>query len=567
MILLRALPLTATLIPALPLLGWLALWTGPALAQNLPDPLLEQRRLDDLAARTTALGGFQPQGAAPDPGPPQARGGPCFQVDQIVVTGVSVLPAATVAAITDALVPGCLQGADIQTAMRAIDAAYAERGLITSRTYIPPQNLASGTLRLDVIEGRVEGIFMIDSTRQLDDARAERQLRTAFPQTDDNLFNLRAFEQGLDQMNRLRSVEATLRLQPGDAPGGSVVIVQRQQDDRFRGSLRYDTLGAVGTGRNRISLDLALDDLLGANDTWALTLSGTENTNALSLSGSIPWGWWTFTADLGHSDYLAALSPVAELYGTGTSLALGARRMLHRDQTSTTELTFGLTRREATRSINATALTPSTLSVIDTGLRHIRLGSQARNSFDATLSLGTSFWGATRDAADTARDVPRAQFLKVTAGWQRQVGLGNLGTLVTDLRLQLSPHSLFGAEQMALGSYATVRGYEDPVANGDTGLYLRSDLYLDQALWMSALPATWQDGAASLQPHLFLDLGVTQDRATRRSTTAAGAGFGLSWQYGRATASGIIAIPLIDRNETIRIGAPVIQIRLDVKTW
>jgi hemolysin activation/secretion protein len=538
-----------------------------AVAQALPDPLLEQRRLDDLAARTTALGGFQPQGAAPTPGPPQARGGPCFQVERLDILGVTALPPAALTAITAQLVPGCLQGADIQAAMRAIDALYAERGLITSRTYIPPQNLASGTLTLEVIEGRVEGLYMIDDTRQLDGPRAQRQLATAFPRAQGALFDLRAFEQGLDQMNRLRSVDATLRLQPGDAPGGSVVIVQRQQADRFRGALRYDTLGASSTGRNRLSLDIAVDDLLGANDQWALSLSGTRNSNAASLSASIPWGAWTFGGDIGLSDYLTALSPLAELYGNSTATTLTARRMMHRDQTSTTELSFGLTRRHSDRSINATRLTPNRLTTLDMGLRHIRLGSRARNSLDATLTIGTGLLGATRDLPGAGADVPQAQFLRLAAGWQRQGALGTLGTLVTDLRLQLSQHPLYSSEQMSLGSYSTVRGYDAPIASGDSGAYLRSDLYLDHAVWTKALPDALQGAAATVQPHLFLDLGITRDHATGRDATAAGTGIGLSWQSGRVTASGLIAVPLIDTAQKARIGAPVIQIRLDIKTW
>ena len=98
---------------------------------------------------------------------------------------------------------------------------------------------------------------------------------------DTYLFDLRGFEQGLDQMNRLTSVDAKLQLQPGDTPGGSFVIVERAQADRFRGRAQFDTLGSDVNGRLRVTLGVELDDALGLNDAWAASLSGTANSNAI----------------------------------------------------------------------------------------------------------------------------------------------------------------------------------------------------------------------------------------------------------------------------------------------
>jgi hemolysin activation/secretion protein len=208
--------------------------TGPAHAQD-GDPLLEQQRIEELERRTNELGTFQQGGGAPDPGPAQSPGGPCFSIEQLTVEGVSILTPQEVAAITSNYVPKCMQGADIQAVMREIDAAYAERGYITSKTYIPPQNLQEGRLLLSVVEGTVEDIFLLDANGEVDTARGRNQLYTAFGNPVGQAFQLRDFEQGLDQMNRLKSVEAILQLQPGAEVGGSYVLVQRLQNDRFRG--------------------------------------------------------------------------------------------------------------------------------------------------------------------------------------------------------------------------------------------------------------------------------------------------------------------------------------------
>ncbi|GGE50334.1 peptide transporter [Primorskyibacter flagellatus] len=541
---------------------------GVATAQAVTDPLVEQRRVQELSERTSALGGFRPQGGAPDPGPAQARGGPCFPIDRIEVTGVTLLPEVTLARLMAPFAPACMQGADIQSAMRALDGAYADKGYITTRSYIPAQNLTTGVLVLEVLEGHVEGIYLVGEAEELTGPRARRQIATAFPGAATRPFNLRDFEQGLDQMNRLGSVEATVRLQPGDTPGGSHVIVQRLQQDRFRGLGRFDTLASEGTGRNRLTFETTVDDLFGANDTWTVGLAGTENTNALTLSGSVPFGYTTVQLDLGYSEYLVPLSPAAELFGTSTNVSLSVTRMLARGQFSTTEGSVTLGVRDGTRVINFAALTPQRVATLSFGLRHIRIGEQARNSYDATLSFGLDAFGATRDPASPARDEPRAQFARLEFGWQRQGAFGAAGTLVTDLRAQISPHTLYGSEQMAIGSFSTVRGYEEAVGAGETGAYLRNDLYLAADVWTRLLPAAMRQTAATrIQPHLFLDAGVVRDRATGRRTHAAGAGLGLSWSFGRFTASGIIGVPLIDPFGRPGIGGPLIQVRADAKLW
>lgn len=548
--------------------AFLAALAVPSHGQVADDPLLEKRRVDALTARTSALGGFQPRGGAPDPGPAQEAMGPCFEIGNLIIDGVTLLSPQELAALTAPFAPKCMQGADIQGAMRAIDAAYAEKGYLTSKTYIPPQNLTAGTLTLKVVEGWVEGVFLVDEKEPIEGRRGRWLLGSAFPTKGGKPFNLRDFEQGLDQMNRLASVDATLRLQPGDSEGGSWVIVQRLQEDRFRGNLRFDTLGSEVNGRNGLSFDIAADDVIGVNDTWSMSLASTENTNALSVSGSAPWRYWTFGAELGYSEYLTPLSPFSELFGTTATATLSARYMMARGQYSTTEASFALNHRRSDRFINDSRLVPQRLTTFDVGFNHIRLGETSRNYFDTTLSFGLTAFGANRDLSDPARDEPRAQFAKFLGGWQRQAGLLQIGTLVTDLRLQYSPYALYGSEQLALGSYSTVRGYADAQVSGDSGAYIRTDLYLDAAVWTRILPeAMREDVAQRMQPLLFLDAGFAYDRASRKTTSAAGLGLGVSWHFDKVTASGIIGVPLVNAQNRVRSGEPVAQIRLDLKTW
>lgn len=539
---------------------------GQTLAAQETDPILEEERRRNLETRTNELGTLKRRGGAPDPGPAQAKGGPCFQINRLTVQGVTLFTPEKLAAITGKYVPSCMQGADIQAVMRELDALYADQGYITSKTYIPPQNLQAGELVLTMLEGTVEDILLIDANKQIENADGERQIRTAFPNAKGQLFQLRDFEQGLDQMNRLASVNAIMKLQPGESAGGSYVVVQRVQEDRVRGYARLDNQGSESTGRNKLSFDLEVDDLFAANDAWTFGYTGTENTNALSINGSIPYGYWTFETEFAYSEYLTPLNALSELFGTSRTLGGRARYILGRDQTTTTEVNFGFRSRKGNRFVNDVRLTPQELSTFSMGVKHLRLGEKARNSYDATLTFGTKFFGADRDAVGVGADTPKAQFFKINAGWQRQGALGQLGTLVNDLRVQWSPDTLYGAEQLSLGSYATVRGYDSSVATGDMGAYVRNDLYLTSDIW-NFLPGKMAEKVAQkTQTHLFVDMGITHDHARNITERAAGLGFGLSFYHKRLTLSGTVGVPLVNKG-AFDVGRPTMQIRMDLKTW
>ena len=535
---------------------------GPdvAMAQVQPDPILEIERGADRTRRTNALQGFAGDGRQTGRGPgPISVEGPCFDLTEIIISDATILSEDQIAAIVAPYVPGCVSGGMIQAIMDRIDRTYANAGFITSRSFIPPQNIADGTLDLVVVEGFVERIVMTDGKTLRDDARAKRQIAMAFPGLEGEIFQLRQVEQGLDQMKRLPSVAATVQLEPGQEIGGSLVVIERLQSDRTRGWLRLDNLGSAHTGKNTLAIETEYDDVLGLNDMWSFTLKSTRDTNALSATGSIPWGRWSFSGSAGYSEYLTPLTDFSELFGSNNSARLSARWLMNRDQDSKTELTFALSARDGARYVNDAALTPQSLRSFAIGVEHLQLGAAARNSFDATLTIGLDFWGADSDPAGLSRRLPHAQFVKLSGGWQRQSTIEGLGAWISDLRAQIAPQALYGTEHIAIGSTNSVRGYEATVGSGENGIYLRNDLYLRDDVLPGGL-------SRFVQVNLFLDVGAVRDLATRKSYVAAGAGAGIGFGYGRVTGTATLGIPLVENNN-LSIGKPVFGIDVNVKTW
>ncbi len=143
------------------------------------------------------------------------EGGPCFTINRVDIDGVEwfgELPEGH-----GALIGKCATLADIVRSLNIINAHYKDLGFITTRAYLPKQNVADGTVSITVIPGLIEGYVYADGTQ------ANARIVTAFRGKRGDLLNLRDLEQGLENLSGPRSSKATFKLIPGEKPGGSFI--------------------------------------------------------------------------------------------------------------------------------------------------------------------------------------------------------------------------------------------------------------------------------------------------------------------------------------------------------
>jgi len=136
--------------------------------------------------------------------------GVCVQVNNIMLHSSTHLSESTKAILVNPYVRRCLSMRDMNGLIRDIVNHYVELGYVTTRAYVAPQDLASGTLEITVVEGAIEGIQLNQGSGQ-----DQRRVSTAFPGLQGNTLNLRDIEQGLDQLNRLPSSNAKMEIVPG----------------------------------------------------------------------------------------------------------------------------------------------------------------------------------------------------------------------------------------------------------------------------------------------------------------------------------------------------------------
>lgn len=462
----------------------------------------------------------------------------CITVDRVDLRGVTLLDQDALQAQL-AKQTGCVDLGGLNGLLETVTLAYVEAGYIAARAYLPEQDLADGTLTIAVVEGKMSAINLRENGTP-----APRRASTAFPGTIGSPLQLRALEQGLAQINRLRSSDAVSALEPGAEPGETVLSVDVTQGSPWSGSASMDTRGSETTGRFNLGATVTHDNLFGLNDVWTLSTQrsmepsplalGTDVPvgRSLSLSGSLPYGFWTFGVSASASDYvtdIAGITGPIESTGQSGSLRLSADRVLSVTQTGRWDAGVSLEIKENENQIlGATIDTASRrLSVLDLWLGRSQpvLGGQGQARL--TYRQGLDAFAAFDD--DTAPPgSPKADYSAVLfdLSWARQWDVGARAVVLTSrISGQYSDDNLFGSEQVSIGGFGGVRGTRTGVLFGNRGAQITNTV---------SLPALWQDAAGwQVAPYLGLDAGYV----------AAEDGFGIAgghlaaWSIGATLAS------------------------------
>lgn len=466
---------------------------------------------------------------------PKGRGEGCHNIDRIRITGAVNMPDSQLERIVLRYAGHCLGVEEIQAILTDMTRFYIERGYATSRVYLPTQDLSSGILHIDVIEGRVSDI------RYQEGDTNSFSMATAFPGVKNSVMNLRDFEQGLDQINRLSSNHATLDIIPGEKPGDSIVIIRNNPTKRWHVNSTYDNYGTRSTGRRQVAGTFSYDNLLGINDLISFTQRDTlpfrkhgKFSSSSSALISMPFGYTTVTGGWSSSEYSNTLITASGLNmlleGDNRFVFATVDHVLYRDQINKLTLSGTLTDKESRNYIEKQKLTVSSrqLTVVDLGATFSTAFLGGSGSFGLGYSRGLRLLGSLKDTPGQNGDLPKAQFDKYTmnASWFRPFSVFDQSmTWSSQLTAQAARDTLFGSEQISVGGIYTVRGFHEESMANDDGYYIRNDLTLRKSL------GHVRGLDISFNPYLALDAGAVTGRApgTPHGTLVGGAaGFNLS---------------------------------------
>ncbi|MFS2223965.1 ShlB/FhaC/HecB family hemolysin secretion/activation protein [Pantoea sp. B65] len=456
----------------------------------------------------------------------------------------------------------CLGGQGINLLMSALQNRLIDHGFVTSRVMAPPQNLKSGTLRIALIPGKTRHIRL--------SKQSERyvQLYTALPARAGEMLDLRDIEQGLENLQRVPTVQADMAIIPGEQPGESDIEVSWKQQKHWRLGASLDDSGTKTTGRYQGGLTLYIDNPFSLSDLFYISgghdlQPGSEKGSKSYLAHySVPFGYWMAGVTASGYDYNQNIAGLNEDYrysGNSENLNFQLSRVLHRSGSQKTSMSYEILTRESQNFVNDTE--------VDAQRRKTsawRLGVQHRHyfgstTFDAAASYqrGTRWFGAIPAQEEYFDEgTALAKIYQINAQLDVPFNLFDHAFRynVQYLR-QLSHTRLTPQDQLSIGNRWTVRGFDgERTLTNDNGWFVRNDLAWrtpvpNQELYLGADYGEVSGGGSEQLPgkHLAggvigirgnaftvgydLFAGVPFSKPDGFATSPVTLGFNLSWQY------------------------------------
>jgi hemolysin activation/secretion protein len=519
----------------------------------------QQKRLDELQQ----LPGKTPT-AAPSATTTNTR---CFTIYSIVFEGDLLLSESSRSQLIHPYLGKCLGVSQLNDLLKAITDHYLSRGFVTTRAYLPQQDLSSGELKIIVVEGRFEGF-------NPSEVASPGELAMAFPGHTGDPLNLRELEQLVDQINRLPSRQAQMELIPGHDVGGSRVQLKGERSKPWRVSASRDNNGDASSGEQQAGLGFEWDSPLGLADQLGLRAGQDvvsdhwKHSNNQSLWYSVPYGWWTFNYSYNQSYYRTRNegSGFAFKYdGDSATHQLSAERVLHRDDVSKTAVNFGLSHQRTRNYIDDTLLGVSSphLSEAHLGFNHGRRIGSAFVNADIGWQRGVGAFGAQDDDHDATHGSPTARYNKysLTLSYLQPFKLWDeafsFDSLVTG---QHSEDVLYSPQRLSLGGLSSIRGFKDQSLSGDSGYYWRNQLRWRRAVtWEPLRPWLQEYGVA-----YAYDVGAISHDRYNSGVSGRLSGQGLEFSTrGQYLAASVTLAHSLERPDAIERREHPVYFRLD----
>lgn len=427
-----------------------ALATNSGFAQALPEAAqqaaregTEQRRAQerDARQREQVLPPREARPTPPDepsPTPLPQDESPCFTVRQIELRGDTqarfgwVLDHLAGPSGLDGPLRRCLVAGAVGVLAQRAQGALIERGFVTSRVLIEPQDLRQGHLVLTLLPGRVRHI-------RFEGARPARAaVRNSVPMARGDVLNLRDIEQALDNFKRVPTVEADIQIVPADEPGWSDLQIRWSQGRAVRLNLSVDDSGSRATGLYQGSLTVSADNPLGLSDLFYAGLQGDlgggdpgrRDTDGTSWHYSVPWGRALLAFDAGQHRYLQTVAGASQTYaygGRSASQEATLSVLVHRNANRKTTLHAKAFARQSKNTIDDTEIEVQRRRVggWQLGMAHRAFIETGTLDLNLSYRRGTGAFGALPAPEEAfGEGTSRFALVQGSAQWQWPFHLG-----------------------------------------------------------------------------------------------------------------------------------------------
>ncbi|MFN7170724.1 MAG: ShlB/FhaC/HecB family hemolysin secretion/activation protein, partial [Candidatus Omnitrophota bacterium] len=403
------------------------------------------------------------------PEAPQVKEEKVF-IKKIAVSGVTYFKEEEIRKIVEPYENKELSFRQMQKIAELITELYRNNGYITSRAYIPPQNLTEGTLEIRVLEGRM-GDLEIRGNRYFKTRLLEKKITLEKGEP----FDYDELRKNLTKINEHPDRLVKAILVPGKERGQTDVILEVQDRLPIHYGFEYDNFGSRFIHRDRLALTFDHNNLTGNDDLLSLKyqIAEADTYTLRNIRYLLPF---CYDWELGFSASRSRLKLDEELRDTdsrGNSMLLSffLNKYLIDEENLDLRLTGGFDYKRVRNYLLNTLDSEDVLSVAKLGLDIDRADKWGRTIFVNEFSYGIdNLWGAL-DTVDpkASRSGAGGRFTKWDISLLRLQRMPLNSTLLWRNQLQLSPYILTATEQFQIGGIANNRGYPPAEKVGDEG--------------------------------------------------------------------------------------------------
>jgi hemolysin activation/secretion protein len=406
---------------------------------------------------------------------------PKILIRRIRVDGVSVIPAAEVAAIVAPFEGRELPLSELKEVAAIIERSYRTRGYFLANVFLPVQKVQEGDVRFLVIEGRA-GEVKIEGNTYFSDGFIQRHFEPALAA---GVIRDRPLRRAMLVLNEFPDLRVQSVIQKGKQAGTVDVILKATDERPLHLTLDYNNFGNRFVGRNRGGAGLTIGNAFKEGDSFngrVVIPFPSESDPFLQFEYTLP------IDDEGRRlgiQYASAGTiagqelQVLDIRGDADILGVNVLFPLRRSTESRASLSVGFTSKSVDNFIlGALPLSNDELRLLAASYSRTHVQGRHRSLAFLTLTqgLGSTFGGTPAGAPLASRVGASNDFTRLNvevAGIQQMSRrLFAMARVVG----QLTGTPLLVSEQFSLGGPDSVRGFLQSHALGDDGYAINLEM-------------------------------------------------------------------------------------------
>ena len=436
---------------------------------------------------------------------------------------------------------------DIYALAEKISDKYRSDGYILSQAIVPPQTIREGIVRIQIIEGFIDNIFIEGDIRGRHDLLRDITARLVLSRP----LRVRDLERYVLLIDDLPGVKANAVLRPSRTPGASDLYLVLSHKP-VAAYVMADNRGSRYVGPIQGNMGVDLNSAFGLYERTSLRGVMTGQTREFRFF------------DIDHEEVVSAEGTRVKLQASQGRSHPGFT--LKTSNITSTVTTLGLeTNHPVIRSRAENLLVGARFSVRNINsdqnngaskLSEDRLRiAAARTSYDFTdsflgrgvnliateISQGLDVLGARESgSAHLSRAAGRSDFTKITTELQRLHGLGDGWSIQLAATGQYAFSSLLASEEFSFGGARFGRAYDPAEITGDHGLAGKIELRYGSETGLPVFSGYQVYGFYDAGIAWNIDAGTSENPRSGTST-----GFGARINFGEAVSANVeIAFPL-----------------------